>query len=76
MPRGDRTGPLGLGPRTGRSMGYCSGFRVPGFTNPDNRRSLWFGRNRRFGRLFWIAGLLPSCGYLAYRWAIRNRQQK
>ena len=26
MPFGDRTGPLGLGPRTGRVMGYCAGF--------------------------------------------------
>ena len=23
MPRGDGTGPLGLGPMTGRGMGYC-----------------------------------------------------
>lgn len=34
MPRGDRTGPQGMGPRTGRAMGYCSGFDVPGFMNP------------------------------------------
>jgi len=34
MPRGDRTGPLGMGPRTGRAMGYCSGFDAPGFINP------------------------------------------
>ena len=25
MPFGDRTGPHGLGPRTGRAMGYCAG---------------------------------------------------
>ncbi|NLG83887.1 MAG: DUF5320 domain-containing protein, partial [Firmicutes bacterium] len=25
MPRGDGTGPLGLGPMTGRAMGYCAG---------------------------------------------------
>ena len=34
MPRGDRTGPQGMGPRTGRGMGFCSGFDVPGFMNP------------------------------------------
>jgi hypothetical protein len=28
MPGGDRTGPLGQGPMTGRSMGYCA-VRVP-----------------------------------------------
>ncbi|HHY81012.1 MAG TPA: DUF5320 domain-containing protein, partial [Thermoanaerobacter sp.] len=30
MPRGDGTGPMGLGPRTGRGLGYCSGYNVPG----------------------------------------------
>ncbi len=48
MPGGDRTGPLGLGPRTGRGMGYCSGYNRPGFMNR------WFGRFGfgRFGRGF------------------------
>lgn len=31
MPRGDRTGPLGEGPLTGRRMGYCAGNEHPGF---------------------------------------------
>ncbi len=34
MPGGDRTGPLGLGPMTGRRAGYCAGFPVPGYMNP------------------------------------------
>jgi hypothetical protein len=42
MPGGDRTGPMGTGPMTGRGMGYCAGFPVPGFMN----RPGWFG----FGR--------------------------
>ena len=33
MPRGDRTGPMGQGPMTGRGMGYCAGYDVPGFQN-------------------------------------------
>lgn len=33
MPRGDCTGPAGMGPRTGRAMGYCSGYSTPGFMN-------------------------------------------
>lgn len=33
MPGGDRTGPIGAGPMTGRGAGYCSGFDVPGFAN-------------------------------------------
>ena len=33
MPGGDRTGPLGYGPATGRGLGYCTAnsFRRPGF---------------------------------------------
>lgn len=34
MPRGDRTGPAGLGPMTGRAAGYCAGYSVPGYMNP------------------------------------------
>lgn len=33
MPRGDRTGPQGMGPRTGRALGLCSGYPVPGYAN-------------------------------------------
>ena len=33
MPRGNRTGPMGMGPRTGRGMGYCSGYTVPGYAH-------------------------------------------
>ncbi len=32
MPRGDRTGPEGMGQRTGRGLGYCNGYQSPGFT--------------------------------------------
>ncbi|MBA7569646.1 hypothetical protein ES708_11387 [subsurface metagenome] len=34
MPGGDRTGPTGMGPMTGRGVGYCAGYQVPGFANP------------------------------------------
>ena len=30
MPRGDRTGPAGMGPMTGRGAGYCAGYPMPG----------------------------------------------
>ena len=33
MPRGDGTGPAGLGPMTGRAAGYCVGFGTPGSMN-------------------------------------------
>jgi len=34
MPRGDRTGPAGMGPMTGSAAGYCAGYPAPGFLNP------------------------------------------
>jgi len=34
MPRGDGTGPAGMGPMTGRAAGFCAGFGVPGYMNP------------------------------------------
>ena len=34
MPGGDRTGPAGMGPMTGRAAGYCAGYSVPGYMNP------------------------------------------
>jgi len=48
MPAGDRTGPWGLGPRTGRGLGYCSGYSAPGFSYPGP--GLGFGRGFGFGR--------------------------
>jgi len=52
MPRGDRTGPRGAGPMTGRAVGYCTGYSVPGFTNPVGGygRGWGRGRGRGYGR--------------------------
>jgi len=33
MPRGDRRGPNGMGPMTGRGAGYCTGNNAPGYMN-------------------------------------------
>jgi len=49
MPGGDGTGPLGLGPMTGRAAGYCAGYPVPGYMNPVPGRGFG-GRGRGFGR--------------------------
>jgi hypothetical protein len=48
MPGGDRTGPRGFGPMTGRQAGYCTGYPMPGYANPAPGRS-WFGYGRPFG---------------------------
>jgi len=43
MPRGDGTGPQGMGSMTGRAMGFCAGYAQPGYANPA------FGRGFRGG---------------------------
>jgi len=52
MPRGDRTGPDGRGPMTGRRMGFCTGYNMPGFENQQFRRGqgMGLGFGRGFGR--------------------------
>ena len=45
MPAGDRTGPAGYGPMTGRGAGFCAGYPAPGFVNRG-----WRGGVRGFGR--------------------------
>lgn len=54
MPGGDRTGPMGMGPMTGRGAGYCAGYNLPGYANPVLGRGFgrgrgWFGRGRGRG---------------------------
>lgn len=50
MPRGDRTGPAGMGPMTGRRAGYCAGYTAPGFANPAPGQGAWgYGRGMGFG---------------------------
>ena len=43
MPRGDGTGPGGMGPMTGRAAGYCVGYGVPGYANPIPGRGFGYG---------------------------------
>lgn len=58
MPAGDRTGPMGRGPITGRGAGYCGGYDTPGWANPGPGRGFgrgwgwavaWGGRGGRGG---------------------------
>jgi hypothetical protein len=50
MPRGDRTGPGGMGPMTGRGAGYCAGSDLPGYTSPYPGRGVGWGRGGGRGR--------------------------
>lgn len=51
MPGGDRTGPRGLGPMTGRGLGDCSNTSNTGntFFGGGFGRGMGFGRGRGFG---------------------------
>lgn len=67
MPRGDRTGPQGQGPMTGRGMGYCRGAGAAGFTTSSfgtgAGRGLGGGgggRGWRWRNVFHATGLTAS----------------
>jgi len=49
MPAGDRTGPSGMGPMTGRGAGYCGGYDAPGYASPVPGRGFGMGWGRGWG---------------------------
>ena len=51
MPGGDRTGPMGMGPMTGRGAGFCGGAGAPGFLS--RMGGAFLGRGRRGGGRGW-----------------------
>ena len=55
MPSGNRSGPFGIGPMTGRAAGYCSGSDTPGSATFGHRGR---GRGQASGRGF--ARFLPA----------------
>ena len=62
MPRGDGTGPGGMGPMTGRAAGFCAGYGMPGYANPVGGRGLraWGrggGGGRGYRHWYWATGL-------------------
>lgn len=68
MPRGDGTGPMGLGPMAGRHAGYCAGYPAPGFANPGVNYGYGMGRGRGFRRMYSMTGVpgFSCCGYPVY----------
>jgi hypothetical protein len=53
MPNFDGTGPMGMGPMTGRGLGPCGGFASRGWGMGWRRG---FGRGRGLGRFFGWGG--------------------
>jgi len=77
MPGGDRTGPMGWGPRTGRAAGYCSGYPVPGYMNPYGGRGggAWgwaggWGRGRGYRHWYYATGLPGWARGYAPAWGV------
>ena|SRR5690554_5575158 len=63
MPRGDGTGPMGMGPMTGRALGFCAGYGTPGYVNPGIGAG--FGRGCGRGRgLRRMAGFIAAPGWV------------
>jgi hypothetical protein len=65
MPFGDGTGPMGLGPMTGRGRGFCAGFGRPGFANPIAGRGFGWGWRAPYGYPYY-GGYTPPYGYPYY----------
>jgi uncharacterized protein (DUF2126 family) len=58
MPYGDRTGPRGMGPVTGRGFGFCTGYSQPGrYTTPGGwyhrGGGSWYGGGGGWGHRNW-----------------------
>ena len=65
MPAGDGTGPMGMGPRTGRAAGFCGGYEMPGYANAVAGRGWgrggwsggWGGRGWRHRNWYYATGV-------------------
>jgi hypothetical protein len=65
MPRGNRTGPIGMGPMSGRAAGYCAGFHTAGSEN----RPLWRDFRSGFAQDFGLGGRGGGYGWRHMFWA-------
>jgi hypothetical protein len=73
MPGGDRTGPMGAGPMTGRAAGFCAGYAMPGHMNPTGGRGQGFwGRGCGGG---WGRGRGVGLGASRFNWAPTPEQE-
>ena len=69
MPKGDGTGPMGMGAMTGRAAGFCAYYGMPGYSNPSRSRGFGghggcHGGRRRFYETG-LPGWMRLSGYAA-----------
>ena len=69
MPGGDRTGPMGMGMRSGRGAGCCSGEKRPGYA----AAGFGFRCGQGYGRGFGFRGAGQGRGFGA--WTDRSRER-
>ncbi len=50
MPAGEGTEPRGMGPMSGKAVGYCIEQQAPGYASPGNHSGMGRGHGRGFGR--------------------------
>ncbi len=81
MPRGDRRGPEGMGPVTGRGLGYCNGYENPGYTKGAPRGGAGFGRGfgrsfgRGYGRGFGNWGFSNYPNYPVQQYSVKDEEK-
>ena len=75
MPRGDRTGPLGMGRLTGRKAGFCNGYVKPGYLNVSVGNN---GTSRRGCRsiIFIFVGIISGFIYLSNKMKYFGRNSR
>ncbi len=78
MPGGNKRGPAGGGPMTGRRAGFCSGSDAPGYESSRGFRGAGLGRGAAQGR-GWAKGLGRShwhahgrFNYQPHRYSVRE----
>ena len=72
MPMGNRMGPNGMGPGTGRGAGFCNGFNMPGTFNRGGRGRGFAAGNMGGG---FQSGRHAGYGYIGRYQAISEDQQ-
>jgi hypothetical protein len=91
MPAGDGTGPMGMGPMTGRGAGYCADYGTPGWANPLPGRGFGpgWGRGGGWGRGWrhrnwyystgvpgWLSFGYPPAWGVPFAYTAPNREQE
>ena len=80
MPKGDSTGPLGQGSKTGRALGFCQGYNTLGYMNGfGNGMGRGSGFGRGIGRGWGYSNRFSPSGYspiTPWQWQILSKNDE